>query len=52
MSIEALKTAAEGGDADAAYKLGEAYFHGRGVAKNFNEADVWYKKSAELYQKK
>lgn len=51
-NIEALKTAAEGGDADAAYKLGEAYFHGRGVAKNFNEADVWYKKSAELYQKK
>lgn len=51
-NIEALKTAAEGGDADAAYKLGDAYFHGRGVPKNFVEADTWYKKSAELFQKK
>ena len=51
-NIEALRSAAEGGDADSAYKLGEAYFHGRGVPKNFVEADTWYKKAAELYQKK
>jgi TPR repeat protein len=51
-SIETLRSAAEGGDAAAAYKLGEAYFHGRGVPKNFVEADTWYKKAAELYQKK
>jgi TPR repeat protein len=51
-NIEALKTAANGGDADAALKLGDAYMHGRGVAKNSLEAETWYKKAAELYQKK
>lgn len=51
-NIEALKTAANGGDANAALKLGDAYLHGRGVAKNSLEAETWYKKAAELYQKK
>lgn len=51
-NLEALKTAANGGDADAAYKLGEIYLHGRGVPKNFVEAEAWHKKAAELYQKK
>lgn len=51
-NIEALRAAANGGDADAAYKLGEIYLHGRGVPKNFVEAEAWHKKAAELYQKK
>lgn len=51
-NIEALTAAANGGDADAAYKLGDAYLHGRGVAKSSVEAETWYKKAAELYQKK
>ena len=51
-NIEALKTAANGGDADAAYKLGDIYLHGRGVPKNYVEAESWHKKAAELYQKK
>jgi len=51
-NIEGLKTAANGGDADAALKLGDAYMHGRGVPKNSLEAETWYKKAAELYQKK
>ena len=51
-NIEALKTAANGGDADAAMKLGDIYLHGRGVPKNFVEAEIWHKKAAELFQKK
>lgn len=50
-NLEALKAAASGGDADAAYKLGEIYLHGRGVPKNFVEAENWHKRAAELYQK-
>lgn len=50
--IEALKTAANGGDADAALKLGDIYLTGRGVPKNFVEAETWHKKAAELFQKK
>ncbi len=51
-NLEALRAAANGGDADAAMKLGDAYFNGRGVLKNNIEAENWYKKAAELYQKK
>jgi TPR repeat protein len=51
-NIEALKAAANGGDADAALKLGDIYLHGRGVPKNFVEAETWHKKATELYQKK
>ncbi len=51
-NVEALKAAANGGDADAAYKLGDIYLHGRGVPKNFVESEAWHKKAAELYQKK
>ncbi|KAF0168917.1 MAG: hypothetical protein FD161_4952 [Limisphaerales bacterium] len=51
-NVESLKAAANGGDADAAYKLGEIYLHGRGVPKNYVEAEAWHKKAAELYQKK
>ncbi len=51
-NIEGLKAAANGGDAEAALKLGDAFMHGRGVAKNSLEAETWYKKAAELYQQK
>lgn len=51
-NLEALKAAANGGDGDAAYKLGEIYFHGRGVPKNLVEAETWYKKAKELFEKK
>lgn len=51
-NIEALKAAANGGDADAAMKLGDIYLHGRGVPKNYVEAETWHKKATELYQKK
>ena len=51
-NIEALKAAANGGDPDAAMNLGDIYLHGRGVPKNFVEAEAWHKKAAELFQKK
>ncbi|MEQ2008030.1 MAG: SEL1-like repeat protein [Limisphaerales bacterium] len=51
-NIEALQAAANAGDADAAYKLGEIYLQGRGVPKNFVEAETWHKKAKELYEKK
>lgn len=34
------------GDSDAQFQLGEAYFHGKGVAKNANKAEEWYLKAA------
>ncbi len=51
-NVEALKTAANGGDADAALKLGDIYMNGRGVPKNNVEAETWYKKATELYNQK
>ncbi|NBR84366.1 MAG: hypothetical protein EB141_02505 [Verrucomicrobia bacterium] len=51
-NVEDLKKAANAGDADAALKLGDIYLHGRGVPKNNVEAETWYKKAAELFQKK
>ena len=51
-NIEALTAAANAGDADAAYRLGDIYLNGRGVPKNYVEAESWHKKAAELYQKK
>ena len=51
-NIEALTAAANGGDGDAALKLGDIHMNGRGVPKNSIEAEIWYKKAAELFQKK
>jgi len=33
--------------ADSQYELGDVYYFGRGVAKNYAEAVKWYKKAAE-----
>ncbi len=51
-NVESLKAAANGGDADAAFKLGEIYRLGRGVPKNYVESESWHKKAAELYGKR
>ena len=40
------KKAAELGDANAQYNLGSSYFHGKGIAKNSNEAIKWFRKAA------
>lgn len=51
-NIESLTAAANGGDGDAALKLGDIYMNGHGAPKNAIEAETWYKKAAELFQKK
>lgn len=47
--VTALKyrKAAERGEADAQYRLGDCYAVGRGVEKNDAEAVKWYRKAAE-----
>ena len=39
--------AAEQGDADAQNKLGDMYYDGEGVARDYAEARRWYRKAAE-----
>jgi TPR repeat protein len=51
-SVSELKAAAEKGDPQAQYELGDAYFYGRGVPKNYTEAERWYKKAQETYSAK
>mgnify|MGYP000884828319 CR=1 FL=1 len=38
---------ADQGDVDAQYNLGIIYYHGEGVARNFEEALSWFHKAAE-----
>lgn len=44
--LEQLREKAEKGDAQAQYRLGQAYDHGRGVEQNYREAAHWYQQSA------
>jgi len=46
-SPDAIKKAAELGDAQAASNLGYMYEYGKGMPKNQNEAIKWYKKAAD-----
>ncbi|MCM8730027.1 SPOR domain-containing protein [Hephaestia sp. GCM10023244] len=46
-AVKAWRGAAERGDADAQFNLGQAYKLGRGVAANPAEAEKWYRKAAE-----
>ena len=45
--LEALKTAAEQGDADAQYDLGSIYASGAGIPEDDAKAVYWYRKAAE-----
>jgi TPR repeat protein len=45
--FEDTKRKAEAGEAVAQTNLGSAYFHGKGVAKNYKEAAKWFRKAAE-----
>jgi len=47
ISIEDLKTSAEGGNSNAAYKLGIAYMKGAGVPKDAAQAAEWFSKAAD-----
>ena len=42
-----FRRAAEGGDADAKYALGELYKHGKGVAKDDRAAAQWFRAAAD-----
>lgn len=44
---DALLEKAQSGDAYAQYKLGDCYYHGHGVTKDYKEAVKWYRKAAE-----
>ena len=46
-SIQELKEKAQNGDAKAQYSLGIMCYSGQGVAQDYNEAVMWYKKAAE-----
>ena len=41
------RKAAEQGHSEAQYQLGECYYCGHGVDKDYNEAVKWFRKAAE-----
>ncbi len=45
--LQELKTKAETGDAEAQSSLGQAYYLGEGVPKDYAEAVKWWRKAAE-----
>jgi TPR repeat protein len=47
MSLSKLEKWAHAGDSAAENALGVHYFYGRGVPKNQQKADIWFRKSAE-----
>lgn len=51
-TIDELKTRAANGDAAAQYNLGNRYYFGEGVTKDYAEAIRWYRKAAEQGQDK
>jgi len=46
-AVKWYRKAAEQNHADAQYKLGDCYFLGRGVERDYVEAIKWYRKAAE-----
>ena len=47
LSIEQLTQEAKQGDAEAQYKLGVAYYEGKGVLLNFRKAAHWFLQASE-----
>jgi len=46
-----IRAAAQQGDPEAQYQLGNAYYYGKGVPQDYKEAQMWYDKSAASYRK-
>lgn len=46
-SFQEFKAKAEQGDAEGQYKVGDCYFHGKGVKSDEEEAMKWYRQAAE-----
>ena len=49
-ALQEFKPLATKGNADAQANLGFLYAHGQGVALDYKEAAIWYRKAAELGQ--
>ena len=47
VNIRQLKEKANQGDADAQKKLGDCYYLGKGVTKDYEQAEYWYWKAAD-----
>lgn len=45
--VELLRRAAEQGNADAQYNLGDCYYYGEGVAQDYAQAVYWWRQAAE-----
>ncbi len=50
-AVEHLQKAADLGDADAHYYLGDCYYNGQGVAQDYTKAYEYYAKAVEYFQK-
>src|SRR5579872_182147 len=46
-AMQAWRRAAQRGSAEAAFRVGELYTKGQGVARSFPDAVVWYESAAE-----
>lgn len=46
-SFETILKNAKRGDCNAQFELGEMYYYGKGVSKNYSEAVKWYRKAAD-----
>jgi TPR repeat protein len=42
-----LEKAADGGNQDAMNNLGELYYYGHGVTRDYGKAREWYQKAAD-----
>jgi uncharacterized protein len=50
-NLQQIRAAAQQGDAEAQYELGNAYYYGKGVPQDYKEAQMWYDKAAASYRK-
>ena len=47
VDVKTYRKAAEQGDAKAQFNLGDCYYFGKGIKKDYNEAVQWFRKAAE-----
>ena len=47
-AFQFYQQAAEKGNISSTYQMGECYYYGRGVGKDFKKAIEWYEKAAEI----
>ena len=52
IDLDSLRQEAEQGDVEAQYKLGYAYYDGKGVPQDYAESLKWFRKAAEQWNAK